>query len=73
MQRVKEVTFYFPDFIGPLSVLRRCVEEKIKVLVVIRAAVSVRSHCKGYVIAFDKHFNMVSELMEFYGIRMCEL
>ena len=44
---------------GPLSLLRRCMEEKLKVLVVIRAAVSVRSRCKGYVIAFDKHFNMV--------------
>ena len=51
--------FLFLGVKGPLSVLRRCMEEKLKAVVVIRSAVSVRSHCKGYVIAFDKHFNMV--------------
>ena len=44
---------------GPLAILRKCMQEKLKVVVVIRAAVSVRSRCKGFVIAFDKHFNMV--------------
>ncbi|XP_060565085.1 U7 snRNA-associated Sm-like protein LSm11 isoform X2 [Ruditapes philippinarum] len=43
---------------GPLSVLRKCVEERLRVIVVIRAAVAVRSRCRGYVIGFDKHFNM---------------
>ena len=55
----KYVLNFISAVAGPVSLLRRCMEEKLKVLVVIRAAVSVRSRCKGYVIAFDKHFNMV--------------
>ncbi|XP_053380309.1 U7 snRNA-associated Sm-like protein LSm11 [Mercenaria mercenaria] len=43
---------------GPLSLLRKCVEERLRVIVVVRAAVAVRSRCRGYVIGFDKHFNM---------------
>ncbi|WAQ96124.1 LSM11-like protein [Mya arenaria] len=43
---------------GPLSLLRRCMSERLKVEVMIRAAVSVRSKCRGFVAAFDKHFNM---------------
>jgi len=58
---VCQVVGYFSDHRrGPLSILRRCVQERIRVEVVIRAAVSVRSKCKGYLIAYDKHFNMVS-------------
>ena len=57
----KTCKFYiFSGFIqGPLSLLRKCVENRLRVVVVIRAAVAVRSHCRGYVIAFDKHLNMV--------------
>ncbi|KAH3869996.1 zinc finger CCCH domain-containing protein 13-like [Dreissena polymorpha] len=43
---------------GPLNVLRLCVNDKLRVTVLIRAAVSVRSRCRGYLVAFDKHFNM---------------
>lgn len=43
---------------GPLSLLRRCVEDRLRVVVVVRAAVAVRSRCRGYVVAFDKHFNI---------------
>ncbi|KAK3580708.1 hypothetical protein CHS0354_005712 [Potamilus streckersoni] len=43
---------------GPLSLLFRCVRDKLQILVVVRGAVSVRGYCKGYLIAYDKHFNM---------------
>ena len=35
-------------------------QERLRVIVVVRAAVAVRSRCRGYVIGFDKHFNMVN-------------
>ncbi|KAL4240649.1 U7 snRNA-associated Sm-like protein Lsm11 [Mactra antiquata] len=43
---------------GPFSLMRRCVEERLRVIVVVRAAVAIRSRCRGYIVAFDKHFNM---------------
>ncbi|CAL1543371.1 unnamed protein product [Lymnaea stagnalis] len=43
---------------GPISLLKRCVEERLHVRVKTRAAVSVRSICRGYIVAFDKYFNM---------------
>ncbi|KAL3877714.1 hypothetical protein ACJMK2_035379 [Sinanodonta woodiana] len=43
---------------GPLSLLFHCVKDKLQILVVVRGAVSIRGYCKGYLIAFDKHFNM---------------
>ena len=53
-------TLIFSDYDkGPMSILLRCVKERLRVIVVIRAAVAVRSHCRGYVVAFDKHMNMV--------------
>lgn len=45
---------------GPLSFLRRCVNEKLLIQVWIRSAVDLRGMCKGYLISFDKHFNLVS-------------
>ena len=46
--------------IGPLSILKRCVEEKLQVRVMTRQAVDARAICKGYIVAFDKYMNMVS-------------
>ncbi|KAK3089555.1 hypothetical protein FSP39_004579 [Pinctada imbricata] len=43
---------------GPLSLLRRCVQEKLLVKVWTRGAVELRGMCKGYIVAFDKHFNL---------------
>ncbi|XP_059153450.1 U7 snRNA-associated Sm-like protein LSm11 [Physella acuta] len=46
------------NFTGPLSMLTRCVQERLHVRVKTRGAVSVRSICRGYIVAFDKYFNM---------------
>ncbi len=46
-----------PDF-GPLSVLKRCVDDKTRVRVILRGPVGIRGHCTGYLIAFDKHWNL---------------
>ncbi|XP_046552521.1 U7 snRNA-associated Sm-like protein LSm11 [Haliotis rubra] len=43
---------------GPLSILRRCVQEKLQTYIWTRSACSVRGILRGYVIAFDKHFNL---------------
>ncbi|XP_061182514.1 U7 snRNA-associated Sm-like protein LSm11 [Saccostrea echinata] len=43
---------------GPLSFLQRCVQERLLVQVWIRSAVDLRGVCKGYIVAFDKHFNL---------------
>jgi len=44
---------------GPLSVLKRCFVNKTRIKVWIRNAVGVRGTCVGFVIAYDKHMNLV--------------
>jgi len=43
---------------GPLSVLRRCMEEGVRVKVWTRGLSEVRGVTSGFVAAFDKHWNM---------------
>jgi small nuclear ribonucleoprotein (snRNP)-like protein len=43
---------------GPMSVLAKCVSDGTKVRVMLRGAVSMRGSCTGYVVAFDKHWNL---------------
>ncbi|XP_050393686.2 U7 snRNA-associated Sm-like protein LSm11 [Patella vulgata] len=43
---------------GPLNVLQKCIQERHHVRVWTRNAVSIRGICRGYIVAFDKHFNM---------------
>lgn len=53
-------SFIYPGYVrGPLSVLQRCVTERLLIQVWIRSAVDLRGMCKGYLVAFDKHFNLV--------------
>jgi len=44
---------------GALAVLRRCVEERQKIKVWTRNYRYVRGICVGYLVAFDKHWNLV--------------
>jgi len=44
---------------GALAVLRRCVNERLKIKVWTRNYGYVRGICVGYVVAFDKHWNLV--------------
>jgi len=46
---------------GPLSRIALFCYTKKRVKVYIRSAVSVRGHCEGYIIAFDKHWNLVMD------------
>lgn len=46
---------------GPLSRIATFCYSKQRVKVYIRSAVSVRGHCEGYIIAFDKHWNLVMD------------
>ncbi|CAI9586359.1 unnamed protein product [Staurois parvus] len=43
---------------GPLGVLYRCVQERLKVNVHIRTFKGLRGVCSGFVVAFDKFWNM---------------
>ncbi|XP_041846071.1 U7 snRNA-associated Sm-like protein LSm11 [Melanotaenia boesemani] len=43
---------------GPLGELNRCVEERIRVKVHIRTFKGLRGVCSGFVVAFDKFWNM---------------
>ncbi|XP_018419634.1 PREDICTED: U7 snRNA-associated Sm-like protein LSm11 [Nanorana parkeri] len=43
---------------GPLEVLYRCVQERLKVNVHIRTFKGLRGVCSGFVVAFDKFWNM---------------
>lgn len=45
---------------GPLSMLKRAVEERRRIKVWTRSFRYVRGICTGYVVMFDKHFNLVS-------------
>ena len=47
-----------------MSVLHRAVKEKRRVKVWIRSHRCMRGICKGYLLAFDKHYNLVSLLHE---------
>jgi len=44
---------------GALAVLSRCVKERSKVKVWTRNYRYVRGICTGYLVAFDKHWNLV--------------
>lgn len=46
---------------GPLSRIALFCYRKQRVKVHIRSAVSVRGYCEGYIIAFDKHWNLVMD------------
>ncbi|KAM5170698.1 U7 snRNA-associated Sm-like protein LSm11 [Mantella aurantiaca] len=43
---------------GPLGVLYRCVQERLKVNIHIRTFKGLRGVCSGFVVAFDKFWNM---------------
>ncbi|KAL1508897.1 hypothetical protein ABEB36_003717 [Hypothenemus hampei] len=52
---------------GPLATLRKYMEEKTRIKIVTRNATGVRGYCIAYLLAFDKHFNLVlSEVDEFW-------
>ncbi|KAM3867058.1 U7 snRNA-associated Sm-like protein LSm11 [Diretmus argenteus] len=54
----KNVLTRMSNFKGPLGALHRCVEEKIRVKVHIRTFKGLRGVCSGFVVAFDKFWNM---------------
>ncbi|CAG5131917.1 unnamed protein product, partial [Candidula unifasciata] len=56
--KVRNVFTRMENMAGPLRVLTRCVQEHLQIRVMTRGAVTVKSICRGYVVAFDKHFNI---------------
>lgn len=46
---------------GPLSRIAILCYTKQRAKVYTRSAVSVRGHCEGFIIAFDKHWNLVMD------------
>lgn len=43
---------------GPMSLLAKCVEEEKRVKVMVRGVEGIRGHVTGFLVAFDKHWNM---------------
>lgn len=46
---------------GPMSLLQRCMNDRIRIKVLTRNMAGIRGYCVGYLLAFDKHFNMALE------------
>ncbi|TRY75514.1 hypothetical protein TCAL_11209 [Tigriopus californicus] len=44
---------------GPMAFLSECVNQRIRVKVVVRGAVSIRGSLEAFVLAFDKYWNLV--------------
>uniref|UniRef100_A0A1B6HG84 Sm domain-containing protein n=1 Tax=Homalodisca liturata TaxID=320908 RepID=A0A1B6HG84_9HEMI len=43
---------------GPLAMLQTCMDKNIRIKVLTRNMSGIRGHCSGYLVAFDKHFNI---------------
>ncbi|XP_064109236.1 U7 snRNA-associated Sm-like protein LSm11 isoform X2 [Macrobrachium nipponense] len=57
-KRLRNVLNRMEEIQGPLAVLRRCQQENIRVKVYTRNHSEIRGLVTGYVIAFDKHWNL---------------
>lgn len=44
---------------GPLSYLKECVDKRLQVKVFTRNASDIRGYCLGYLVVFDKHWNVL--------------
>ncbi|XP_014665639.1 PREDICTED: serine/arginine repetitive matrix protein 2-like [Priapulus caudatus] len=54
----KNVLRHMTSATGPLGVLNKCVQERIRVKVWTRSYNHIRGICTGYIVAFDKHWNL---------------
>uniref|UniRef100_A0A0A9Y1T6 U7 snRNA-associated Sm-like protein LSm11 n=1 Tax=Lygus hesperus TaxID=30085 RepID=A0A0A9Y1T6_LYGHE len=52
---------WMKDIDGPMKAIRVCMENKVKVKVITRAASCIRGHVIGYITAFDKVWNLAVE------------
>lgn len=53
---------------GPMAFLTECVEQRIRVKVVVRGAVQIRGSLEGFIIAFDKYWNLaLSDVDELFN------
>ena len=50
---------------GPLRILYNCIERKMQLKVWTRRLKGLRGVCVGYLIAYDKHLNLVSSTLLF--------
>ncbi|PIK33486.1 hypothetical protein BSL78_29699 [Apostichopus japonicus] len=66
-RRTQTVFNLMEDADGPLSLLKWCFEKKCKARVCTRTFKGLRSICIGYVVAFDKFYNLaLSDVTEVY-------
>ena len=56
---------------GPMALLARAVEQRLRVTIVTRHASGVRGKAEAYVKAFDRHANLIlQDVRETYGVRV---
>ncbi|CAH1982719.1 unnamed protein product [Acanthoscelides obtectus] len=55
--------------VGPLAFLKKCREERTRIKVYTRDERSVRGFCMAYLLAFDKHWNLLLEEVEEHWTR----
>ena len=60
--------FFFPVYIafteGPFSILHTCLTKRLRVKVWTRRYKGLRGVLAGYLVAFDKHMNLVSVCLD---------
>ena len=49
-----------------MALLTRCVEEQKRVRVMVRGVDRIRGHVTGFLVAFDKHWNMALGKLYFW-------
>ncbi|KAL0276026.1 UNVERIFIED_CONTAM: hypothetical protein PYX00_003704 [Menopon gallinae] len=70
-RRPRNVLTRISNASGPLAFLRDCMEKRIRVKVWTRNAAGIRGYCLGFVVAFDRHWNLaMADVKEVWSRRV---
>ncbi|KAF5272903.1 hypothetical protein FQA39_LY07669 [Lamprigera yunnana] len=58
-RKVRNVLTRMESIKGPLQLLKKCKDDHIQIKIWTRHSHGIRGYCTGYVIMFDKHWNLV--------------
>ncbi|XP_048524589.1 small nuclear ribonucleoprotein Sm D-like protein isoform X3 [Dendroctonus ponderosae] len=60
----KNVILKMETMQGPLALLRKYTTERTRIKIITRNEKGVRGYCMAYLLAFDKHFNLVLDKVD---------